>query len=501
MSASDVDAGSNGMVRYTLTGTGAENFDINENTGIVTVSNTANLDKESVDNYVLTVTARDSGDMPRNTSAEITINLIDVNDNPPTFSQANYPLSIPEDFYEGFAKATTFQVKIIMHALLQLFATLQLLMPLLYARTTWLHDSLHTHLPILQVSASDLDQDMNLKYSITAGADNLFDIGQSNGSLIVIGELDREAKMEYSLIVTVTDSGPVAFRGTATVTVILTDVNDNAPLFTEAVYRASINEASTDSTQFIVRVSASDADSGNNAVVTYSLTDYTNLFDINADNGDVFTKREPFDREYQDSYTVTVVAMDAGSPKSLNASASIVITLDDVNDGIPYFDQPQYIVDVVVPLINGRPFARLVANDDDIGSNAELEYRLSSNPYDFILNDSTPGLIVANSELTAALAETSYTLVLSAIDRGSPRRTGTTSLLVNFLMENDTRPIFGSSLIEISVPENELATRNDAFSVQTSVMTDTIDLAFQGFSPNNTILSESAIAGPVFEVW
>ena len=111
MSASDVDDGSNGMVRYTLTGTGAENFDINENTGIVTVSNTANLDKESVDDYVLTVTARDSGDMPRNASAEITITLINVNDNPPTFSQANYPLFIPEDFYEGFAKATTFQVK------------------------------------------------------------------------------------------------------------------------------------------------------------------------------------------------------------------------------------------------------------------------------------------------------------------------------------------------------------------------------------------------------
>lgn len=358
-------------------------------------------------------------------------------------------------------------------------------------------NSLRIHLLILQVSATDLDRDMNLRYSITAGADNLFDIGQSNGSVIVIGELDREAKMEYNLIVAVTDSGPVAFRGTATVTVTLTDVNDNAPVFTEAVYRASINEASTDSTQFIVRVSASDTDSGNNAVVTYSLTDYTNLFDINADNGDVFTKREPFDREYRESYNVIVVAMDAGSPESLNASASIVITLNDVNDGIPYFDQPQYIVDVVVPLINGQSFARLVANDDDIGSNAELEYRLSSNPYDFILNDSIPGLIVANSNLSAALAETSYTLVLSAIDRGSPRRTGTTSLLVNFLMEDDTRPIFGSSLIEISIPENELATRNNAFRVQTSV---TINLAFQGFSPNNTILSESSISDPAVEV-
>ena len=346
----------------------------------------------------------------------------------------------------------------------------------------------HSHPSTLQVSATDRDGDTNLEYSITAGADNLFDIGRSNGSVIVIGKLDRETKMKYDLIVTATDSGPVSFRGSATVTVTLTDVNDNAPVFREAVYRASIFEASTDSTQFIVRVSASDADSGDNAVVMYSLTDYTSLFDINSDNGDIFTKREPFDREYRDSYTVTVVAMDTGSPERLTATASVVVTVVDINDGTPYFDQSRYIVDVVVPSTGSIPFARLVANDDDTGSNAELEYRLSSNPHDFILSDNTPGLIVANSNLSASLAGASYTLTLSAVDRGSPRRTGTTTLMVKFLMENDARPLFHNSLFEISVPENEVElARQDNVVSLTSV--GSITLRFNGFFPNNTHLA------------
>ena len=111
MSASDKDAGNNGLIRYSLTGPGAENFVINENTGIVTVSNTAALDRETEDDYVLTVTASDSGVDPMTTTVKITINVLDINDNAPMFTQANYPLSIPEDFYKGFNRTTTFQVK------------------------------------------------------------------------------------------------------------------------------------------------------------------------------------------------------------------------------------------------------------------------------------------------------------------------------------------------------------------------------------------------------
>ena len=343
----------------------------------------------------------------------------------------------------------------------------------------------------LQVSATDLDGDMNLKYSITAGADNLFDIDSSSGRLIVIGELDRETKMTYDLVVTATDSGPVSFRGSATVTVTLTDVNDNAPVFTETVYRATITEASTDSSQFIIRVSASDADSGDNSVVRYSLADYPLLFDVNPDSGDVFTRnQEPFDRETRDSYTVTVVATDTGSPETRNTTATLVITVVDINDGTPYFDQSQYIVDMVVPFTGGVPFARLVANDDDSGVNAELDYHLSSNPHDFIMSDDTPGLIIANSNLSAALATSSYTLTISAIDRGSPRRTGTTTLLVNFLMSTDTRPLFDNCLFESSVTENTLETKAAAVKANHA---DPLSFRFFGFSLNNTVLSTTLV--------
>ena len=112
MSATDMDAGSNGMIRYTLTGMGDENFDINENTGIIAVSNAASLDREAESSYVLTVTAKDNGDIPLNATVTITITLQDVNDNAPMFTQALYHLSVAEDFFSGFAKATLFQVKI-----------------------------------------------------------------------------------------------------------------------------------------------------------------------------------------------------------------------------------------------------------------------------------------------------------------------------------------------------------------------------------------------------
>ena len=111
MSATDMDAGNNGRIRYTLMDAGAENFDINENTGIITVSNTASLDRETEDDYVLTVTARDNGADPMNATVTISITLLDVNDNAPMFLQTHYHFSIAEDFFKDSAKATSFQVK------------------------------------------------------------------------------------------------------------------------------------------------------------------------------------------------------------------------------------------------------------------------------------------------------------------------------------------------------------------------------------------------------
>ena len=339
------------------------------------------------------------------------------------------------------------------------------------------------------VLAQDDDGDTDLTYAILSGNDGVFDINSTTGLILVVGPLDRERKEMYSLIITATDSGPsVFFRGTTTVSMRITDVNDNSPIFEKTVYRGQITEGDTVESQFVVAVSAVDADSNDNSVVRYSLVNGTNYFNIDPQLGSIFTRAISFDRETRSSYVIVVEATDMGSsPRT--STVNVIVTVQDINDGQPYFQPAQHQLDVVVPQVAPISISRLVAYDDDDGQNAELDYRISSNPHSLILNDTTPGLIVASSNLESGLAGISYTLTISALDRGSPRMTGSATIIINFVNNSDSRPRFAQSLYQVSLEENNVNDRLVEFAQ--IIFGGSLQVTFLGYHPSNLALTST----------
>ena len=391
-----MDNGLNGLIRYSLSGMGANNFAVSgDNIGIIIVSNTANLDYEMEPSFVLTLTATDGGISPLSSTTTLTINVININDNVPIFSPQVFTRNISENLYSNET----------------------------------------VPLPESMITATDKDGDM-LAYDIVSGGNNKFTIDRDSGQISVIAELDRETTSFYQLTVTASDTEN---RGTAMVQVFIQDVNDNAPEFSRSVYRGTILEGDSGS-QRIATVSASDRDTGSNADISFDLLNGGGLFDIST-NGEVFsTASASFDREMIATYKLMALAMDNGSPRR-TSTAEVIVTVIDVNDKMPYFDQSEYTVDVRVPQDPGFEIAQLMANDEDSGLNSRLSYTLSGNPYSMVIDVNT-GLITTSGMLGENLINITGLLTVYATDGGSPSLTGTTSLLINFIAENDPRPVF-----------------------------------------------------------
>ena len=125
-------------------------------------------------------------------------------------------------------------------------------------------------------------------------------------------EFDREKKSSYTFEVDATDGGQYGPRSKKVrVTVHVSDINDNAPVFEQIPYKASIS-ASHSVRQYVVQVSATDKDEGPNGQITYSLARTSQYFEINRDSGTIITKAL-LDPGALGVHTLAVIARDKGS--------------------------------------------------------------------------------------------------------------------------------------------------------------------------------------------
>lgn len=168
------------------------------------------LDREERDSYDLRVMATDSGTPPLRAESSFTIQVMDVNDNPPLFDQQTYRQTIPEVVYPGSF--------------------------------------------VLQVTARDKDQGPNgdIRYSILKGKNSdWFSIDQQTGIITTAAALDFESEPAPSVTVIAMDNGRPALSSTAKVDIVLQDVNDNTPVFSSSSYNASIKENTPAGTCFL----------------------------------------------------------------------------------------------------------------------------------------------------------------------------------------------------------------------------------------------------------
>ena len=371
-------------------------FAVNVSTGVVQLAN--ELDRESTPSYELELRVLDgvgSG------TTILTVNVTDVNDQPPVFNSSSYTVTLPENY--------------------------------------------PTHQPILQVFAIDMDEGTNgdVTYSIlpTGPLSQEVTVNATTGVVSFLVSPDFDTNQRIELQVQAADIGQL--MDFATLAIVLQDLNDNSPVFSTAGgYTAVVSENLRSDTNIDV-VDATDLDSGVNGLVTYALYGLAaGNFTVNTRTGVVATNAT-FDRETTPSFELIVVATDGGSPR-LSTNTSLTVTVRDMNDNPPVFPSATYSTSVSEFVSSGFPFLTVGAQDADEGDNAELLYRITgenSDHFSLVENPNGTATLYLARQLNYE-AIPSYNLSIRAIDGGIPSLEGMASIVVWVIDENDNPPIF-----------------------------------------------------------
>uniref|UniRef100_A0A8C5KYN9 Cadherin domain-containing protein n=1 Tax=Jaculus jaculus TaxID=51337 RepID=A0A8C5KYN9_JACJA len=254
---------------------------------------------------------------------------------------------------------------------------------------------------------SDLDNGNNsFQYKLLGTGAGRFSIDETTGDIYAIQKLDREERSFYTLRAQVIDTSTgKAVEPESEFVIRVSDVNDNEPKFLDGPYEAMVPEMSPEGT-FVIQVTATDADdpaSGYNARLLYSLTKGQAYFSVEPTTGVIRISSE-MDRELQDEYLVIIQAKDMiGQPGALSASASVLIKLSDINDNKPIFKESFYRFSVSESSPPGTMIGTILAYDDDIGENAEMDYSLEEDDYqafDIITNNETQeGMVILKKKV------------------------------------------------------------------------------------------------------
>ncbi|XP_001920772.2 cadherin EGF LAG seven-pass G-type receptor 1 [Danio rerio] len=405
--AIDADSGDNAHLEYKLTDTSPGfPFVINNSTGWVTVS--AELDRETTEFYSFGVEARDHGVPTMSSSASVSVTILDVNDNVPTFTQHLYNLKVNEDAVVGTS--------------------------------------------VLTVSAVDRDVNSVVTYQISSGnTRNRFAISsQSGGGLITLAlPLDYKQERQYLLTITASDG---TRHDTTQVFINVTDANTHRPVFQSANYQVLVSEDRPVGSTVVV-ISATDEDTGENARITYVMEDNVPQFRIDPDTGAITTQIE-IDYEDQASYTLAIIARDNGIPQKSDTTYVEIIVLD-ANDNVPQFLRDIYQGTVFEDAPVYTSVLQVSASDRDSGSNGRLSYTFQGGDDgegDFFIEPYS-GIIRTARKLDRENVAL-YTLKAFAVDKGVPPLKAAVDIQVSVLDINDNAPVFEKDELYIYVEEN-----------------------------------------------
>ncbi|XP_035296072.1 protocadherin beta-4-like isoform X2 [Cricetulus griseus] len=395
--AKDADAGNFGRVSYGLLQASDEilqTFSINEVTGEIRLKK--GLDFEKIKSYYVEIEATDGGGLSG--KGAVVIEVLDVNDNAPELSISSLSNSVPENAPE-------------------------------------------TIISIFRVGDRDSGENGKVVCSIPENLPFILKSTFKNFyTLVTEIPLDRESRDEYNITITVTDLGTPRLTAQHTITVQVSDVNDNAPAFTQTSYTLFVQENNSPALH-IGTISATDSDSGSNAHITYSLLPthdpqlaLSSLISINADNGQLFALRA-LDYEALQTFEFRVGATDQGSP-ALSSQALVRVLVLDANDNAPFVLYP--LQNASAPYTELLPRAaepgylitKVVAVDRDSGQNAWLSFQL--------LKATEPGLFtvwahngeVRTSRLLSERDAPKHRLLLLVKDNGDPPRSASVTLHV-----------------------------------------------------------------------
>ncbi|OCT88382.1 hypothetical protein XELAEV_18017013mg [Xenopus laevis] len=401
LNATDLDLGKNGEISYEFSKLVPvqvlSTFILDKFTGEIRVN--GELDYEKVNEYEIHVDAFDNGEPSLTGHCQLLVTVIDLNDNAPEMTVTSLVLPVPEDATQG------------------------------------------TIVAIIRVRDRDSGGNGRVNcYSLPPTPFKINPAFSGDFSLIVNAPLDRENKSEYQVVITAKDEGSPSLSALMTISVEISDVNDNAPLFQQSVHTIFIRENNPPGSH-VYTVSASDSDIAQNSFITYSLSEnfiegipISSYISINPENGNLFALLS-FDHEQVPYFQCHIKATDAGlSPLSSNVTLNIFIV--DVNDNAPVFtseySNSASTTSVKAPKLAqpGHLITKIVAVDLDSGYNALVSYTFKnpSGNVPFVISPHTGEI-----RLTRPLTETDggeFRLFLVAEDNGKPAMTALAQIII-----------------------------------------------------------------------
>ncbi|XP_055449636.1 protocadherin Fat 1 isoform X3 [Psammomys obesus] len=409
--ATDSDSEPNRGISYQLFGNQSkshDHFHIDSNTGLISLVRA--LDYEQFQQHKIFVRAVDGGMPPLSSDVIVTVDVTDLNDNPPRFEQQIYEAKISEHAAHG-------------HFVMCVKAC--------------------------DADSSDLDK---LEYSILSGNDHKSFAMDSETGIITLSNLRRHAlKPFYSLNVSVSDG---VFRSSAQVHVTVMGGNLHSPVFLQNEYEAELAENAPLHT-LVVQVKATDRDSGIYGHITYHIVnDFAkDRFYVN-DRGQIFTL-EKLDRETPAEKVVSVrlMAKDAGGKV---AFCTVNVILTDDNDNAPQFRSTKYEVNVGSSAAKGTSVLKVFASDADEGSNADVTYAIEADSESVKENleiNKLTGLITTKESLIG-LENEFFTFFVRAVDNGSPPKESVVPVYVKILPPEMQLPRFSEPFYTYAISED-----------------------------------------------
>ncbi|XP_074529698.1 protocadherin gamma-A4-like isoform X15 [Halichoeres trimaculatus] len=307
--------------------------------------------------------------------------------------------------------------------------------------------------------AIDLDIGPNGLQSYTLKPDDHFKLkmhSQSDGGkkveMILQKPLDRERQEFASLLLTAVDGGEPQRSGTMQIHITVLDANDNAPVFTQNVYKSSVKENSPKGT-LITKVSASDADKGSNGEVTYvivnSMRSTSKLFNITKDGNLILN--DHIDYEKAKKYEIDIEAVDRGG---LSESSKVVIEVGDINDNAPLINMISSSNSIGEDSRADTVVAVMSVNDPDSDENGKVHCVINKHiPFTISATSSNFYSIVTDSDLDRERAS-EYNITVTCSDEGVPSLSSSVTLTLQISDVNDNAPVFERSSYEAYIVEN-----------------------------------------------
>lgn len=404
------DFGLNSEVEYVITGgNSSSKFQLDKSSGWITVASSLVSDVNKI--FLVGITATDRGNPPLSALTSLRIAVTEENHHTPEFSQSQVSATVPESIAVGTAIRT--------------------------------------------LSARDKDKEMNgvITYNINSGNDGgLFSINSRSGVLSLARPLDFEEKQQHNLRVSATDGGWISKTSYVSVTIRVTDVNDNPPVFEPDEYFPVVQENVPSGTT-VVKMNATDGDLGANAVMAYVIqSSDSDLFVIDPNTG-IITTQGFLDYEAKQIYHLTVKAFNVPDEERCSF-ANVNIQLKGANEYVPRFVSKEYYFEVSEAAPKGTVVGEVFASDRDQGDDGVVYYLIfgMSRKKGFGINETTGQIYV-----TGALdreKEEKISLRVLAKNAGSIRGADIDEVFVNItVLDANDPPVFTQELYDVQVSE------------------------------------------------